>query len=83
MVASPGLALAMSWLMACQSWPLSLFFQLQPGPGDDRHQLLLHGIEPFGGNGGGRHGDGGIAFGEFVVRRGRGRVDAMHGYSSM
>ncbi len=59
------------------------FFQLQPGPGDDRHQLLLHGIEPFGGNGGGRHGDGGIAFGELVVRRGRGRVDAMHGYSSM
>ena len=42
------------------------FFQLQPGPGDDRHQLLLHGIEPFGGNGGGRHGDGGIAFGVAV-----------------
>ena len=56
--------------------------QLQTGPDDDGGQLFLHGIEPVRRDDGGRHGYGGIAFGETVVRRGRRGVDTVH-YASL
>jgi hypothetical protein len=43
------------------------FFQFQTGPGDDRHQFFLHGIQPVIGDDGRRDGDRRIALGEFVV----------------